>query len=104
MKVFSPTEMIEGYLRENRYNLSPQTPNEEKDLHEGIIMGAAKALNEAIEEDGDYCWDESGEKKSIIRHILDAVTALEGKYACYNQTESINNRLILQKALELLDK
>ncbi len=96
--------MIESYLRENGYNLSPQTPEEDKALHEGIIIGAAMALNEAIEESGDYCWDEPGEKKSIIRHILDAVTALEDKYACYNQTESINNRLILQKALELLDK
>lgn len=103
MKVFSPTTKIEGYLRENQYKLTPQTPEEEKALHEGIIMGAAKAFNEAIEQDGNYCWDKRVEGESKMRHILDAVTTLEDKYSCYNQTEIDNAQLICKKAEQLLD-
>ena len=68
-----------------------------KDLHNGIICGAAQFINEIELFDDDFQWAEDVTKKSFLLIAVEAVERLEIEYSCYNETNESNEVLIHNK-------
>ena len=103
-RVINPVALIKQYLNEQGFKQSVKNEDEYKDLHHGIIKGAAILLNDLNGIQEGFCWDQDYGKDSVIAVILEAIKKVERDLDCFSIEDSPNKDLLLEKQRGLLEQ
>ena len=100
-RVINPAELIERYL------INQGALSERKDsMHQCIISGAAILLNDLNSNilPNNFCWSENVTKKGFTQVVLEAVTQVEEKLCCFDESEKSNRQQIFETWKRMLDE